>query len=97
MEGLADQERLHLLFLTLPAHFLLPPRFKHYGRTLVRVFLTDGTELADVVIAEGLAVPYYSGIGRQPNPFRADRAPLIPPAPVWADVYGGQDRVTPKA
>lgn len=65
---LTQGKTLKFVFLYLPESFLIPPRFKKYGRTMVRVFLDDGSELATQLVEEGLAVPYYMGIGRQPNP-----------------------------
>jgi endonuclease YncB( thermonuclease family) len=76
--NLTQDQTLKFIFLELPPTFLVPPRFKKYGRTMVRVFLPAGTEVSDILIEEGMAVPYFMGIGKQPNPL-SPAAP--PPAP----------------
>lgn len=76
--SLTLDQTLKFVFLELPASFLIPPRFKKYGRTMVRIFLADGSEIADILIEQGLAVPYFMGIGKQPNPLVETAAP--PPA-----------------
>lgn len=65
---LTQGKTLRFVFLSLPESFLIPPRFKKYGRTMVRIFLEDGSELATQLVDEGLAVPFFMGIGKQPNP-----------------------------
>ncbi len=72
---LTEGKTLRFCFLDLPAHFMIPPRFKPYGRRMVRVFFPDGAELADRLIEAGVAVPHYMGMGPQPNPFRPDFPP----------------------
>lgn len=72
MAELTQAKDLRLQFIHIPETFLLPPRFKQYGRVLVRLFFENGVELADLAIQEGLAVPYYMGLGPMPNPFLND-------------------------
>ncbi len=72
---------LQFMFLVLPDSFLIPPRFKKYGRTMVRVFFGDGSEVAELLIEEGMAVPYFMGLGKQPNPLVASAAPPTAPKP----------------
>jgi hypothetical protein len=62
--ALTNGQPLQLIFLELPPSFLIPSRFKKYGRTVVRLLLPDGRDVAEVLIAEGYAVPYYMGLGK---------------------------------
>jgi endonuclease YncB( thermonuclease family) len=66
--SLTKDKTLSFIFLHLPDNFLVPPRFKKYGRTMIRIFLPDGAELAETMVESGLAVPYFMGIGKQPKP-----------------------------
>ena len=66
-EELTLTKTLKFIFMELPPNFLVPPRFKKYGRTVVRVILPDGSDIADVLVDEGYAVPYFMGLGK-PEP-----------------------------
>jgi endonuclease YncB( thermonuclease family) len=70
-EEITRGKTLRFAFVVVPDAFLLPPRFKQYGRHLVRIFFDDNVDFAEQMIEEGLAVPYFMGMGKQPNPLTA--------------------------
>lgn len=63
-ESLTEGKTLTFVFMELPESFLIPPRFKKFGRTLVRIQLPDGEDLSEILVDEGYAVPYFMGLGK---------------------------------